>query len=293
MIEKRENQYRRDIDRISIPKISIQNIDTAILTYIKDKIKPTIIENGILREVPVYYATPQIWKNIQAHNWFRDAKSNQLMVPSVVIKNTSISKQANMPIDKLDGNMVRIITTQWDKSNRYDSYAAVTQYKPPVKYFYTTVPDYVVVNYEVKIWTGFLKHMNFLLEKFIYAENAYWGGENYKFRTSYDSMDKTVELSEGENRAILSTFNMSVYGYIIPEYVGVKNTSDVFVSPAKIILTSELAAETSQVEKPIFTKMIVNDIEKEKKISTDSTFITLDEEFFKVDDPTNPTNQQI
>jgi len=287
MIEKREFQLRRDVDRINIPKISIQNIDTAILTYIKDKIKPNIIENGIAREVPVYYANPQIWKNVQVTNWFRDNKSNQLMVPAIVIKNTGITKQQNMPIDKLDGNIIRVMSSQWDKSTRYDSFAATTRYQPPIKYFYTTVPDYVVINYEIKIWTGFITHMNSILEKFIYAENSYWGGDNYRFRTSYDSMDKTIELSEGENRAVLSTFNMNVYGYIIPEYFGIKNTDGVFVSPAKIILTSEMEADETQVLKPVFTKMVVKikDKDKPKKISVDSSFIVLDEEYFKVDDP--------
>ena len=42
----RANQIRRDDDTIKTPKCTIEDVDWAIMSYLRDVIKPNIIENG-------------------------------------------------------------------------------------------------------------------------------------------------------------------------------------------------------------------------------------------------------
>ena len=45
-IVNRANQIRRDNDTIKTPKCTIEDVDWAIMSYIRDEINPVIIENG-------------------------------------------------------------------------------------------------------------------------------------------------------------------------------------------------------------------------------------------------------
>jgi hypothetical protein len=126
-----------------------------------------------------------------------------------------------------------------------------------------TVPDYMIFNYQVQIWTGFIRQMNGITEKFIYAENSYWGGNNFKFRASYDGITNTVEVADGENRAVRNTFDMNVFAYILPESYNNQKTGIIKLNPAKVIITtafdSELEVRTKRQESIPVTITEVND----------------------------------
>ena len=246
--EKRINNLRRDMDTVKARTVVIKDVDIAILSHIKDTIQPTIIENGVERVVPVKYANPQIWKSIQQDGFMRDGKTKQLMVPIIVIKNTGISKNMQIPVDKFDGNLRKTIFKKYNPKNRYDVFNVNNNIRPAIDYYSVTIPDYVVITYQLQMWTGFLEHMNPLVEKFIYAESSYWGGDNYKFRASYEGIETNVETNDGENRAVRSTINISVYAYILPASYNNQDTTMRKLNPAKIIITTEtLVNDISQI----------------------------------------------
>ena len=236
----RINNLRRDTDTIRNTTVLIKDIDTAVLEHIKNTINPTIVENDVERKVPVYFANPQIWKSIQKDGFMRDAKTNTLLVPVIVLKNNGIAKNTQIPVDKFDGNLRKIIFKKYNTKNRYNIFNVINNVKPNFDYYSVTIPDYVIVNYQVQIWTGFINHMNPIIEKFIYAENSYWGGTNYKFRASYENIEYAVETSDGENRSVKSTINMSVYAYILPASYNNQDTTMRKLSPAKVIITEDV-----------------------------------------------------
>lgn len=238
-LEKRINNLRRDTDTIKNRTVLIKDVDTAILSHIQNTIRPTIIENGIERVVPVKYANPQIWKSIQQDGFMRDGKTKQLMVPIIVIKNTGIAKNMQIPVDKFDGNLRKTIYKKYNSKNRYDIFSVSNNIKPAIDYYSVTIPDYVVITYQLQMWTGFINQMNPLIEKFIYAESSYWGGDNYKFRASYESIETNVETNDGENRAVRSTININVYAYILPASYNNQDTTIKKLNPAKIIINTE------------------------------------------------------
>jgi len=244
--KNRIENLRRDLDTISNAKISIEDVDTAIVDHIKNVIQPSIIENGVVRNVPVIFANPETWKGIQEYGFYRDGKSRQIMVPVLIVKNNGMTKQSTMAVDKLDGNIRKTIGKKWNSKNRYDIFSVYNNIKPAVDYYSVTVPDYMVFNYQVQIWTAFIRQMNSITEKFIYAENSYWGDKIFKFRASYDGITNSVEVADGENRAVRNTFDMNVYAYILPESYDNKKTGVIKLNPAKVMITTIFDTETQQ-----------------------------------------------
>jgi len=153
-----------------------------------------------------------------------------------------------IPVDKFDGNLRKTIFKKYNPKNRYDVFNVNNNIRPAIDYYSVTIPDYVVITYQLQMWTGFLEHMNPLVEKFIYAESSYWGGDNYKFRASYEGIETNVETNDGENRAVRSTINISVYAYILPASYNNQDTTMRKLNPAKIIITTEtLVNDISQI----------------------------------------------
>lgn len=249
-IKNRINNLRRDTDTFKNISISIKDIDTAIINYIKDIIKPVYTENSTVKSVPVYFSTPEIWNSIRKNGFMRDQKTNQIMVPVIVLKNNGLNKNTNMPIDKLDGFITKVISTKYSPKNRYNVFNVYNNIRPAKEYYVVNIPDYVIVNYQLEIWTGYINHMNPIIEKFIFAEGKYWGQDKYKFIVNYDNIENSVEISDGENRAVKSSINMSVKAYILPESFNNQSNTIKKLGPAKIIITAETELkELSETDK--------------------------------------------
>ena len=243
----RIDDRRRDTDSVKDVVISVKDIDVAVVNHIKEIIKPTVVQNNEVLIVPVHFANPEIWKSVQEYGFMRDGKTNQIMVPVVVVKNNGIAKNTQMPVDKFDGALRKTITTQWNPKNKTEIFNTIGKdMKPSMEYYSVIVPDYVIVSYQIIIWTSYIAHMNAIIEKFIYAENSYWGTGRFKFRTSYDNIPNTVDVEQGKNRAIKNTIDANVYGYIIPESFNNQDTTIKRLTPSKILFTTEFDSETEQ-----------------------------------------------
>ena len=247
MYENRINQLRRDTDTVRNICIKIEDVDEAILRHIKNTIKPEIVENNKSTTVPCYFANPERWKSIQADGWFRDENTKQILVPVLVISRGDIAKSSTMTMDKMDGNLRRTISSGYDTKNRYDIFSLANKLSPSKVHYSVTVPDYVNVNYEVKIWTAYIRQMNSIIEKFVYAEGSYWGDKYYKFRANYDNINNVIEVTDNDNRSVTDTFTMNVNAYIIPESFNNRDTTIKILSPAKIIIQSEFVKNINSI----------------------------------------------
>lgn len=234
-LNNRVKQLRRDTDNVKNISVSIEDIVVAVKKHIVDNINPTIKENGVSRVVPVHYANPERWKDIQQNGWMRDPKSEQIMLPVIVFKYTSISKNTAIPVDKLDGNLQILISKKWTAKNRYDSFNINNRIIPPTEYYSTLLPDYVKINFDINIWTAYITQLNEILEKFIYYEGTYWGDKNKMlFKTSINNYDTIVDVDAGDNRAVKTNFTLEVDGYILPKYYKNESTTIKKLNPAKI-----------------------------------------------------------
>ncbi|SVE20254.1 uncharacterized protein METZ01_LOCUS473108, partial [marine metagenome] len=113
------------------------DIDAAIMYYFNEVIKPTVVENGEVVKVPVYYANPERWKTIQRQGYLRDSKK-QLIIPLVVFKRNSLAKDDSITVDKMNPEDPKLHYTferKYTQENRYDRFS-VLQGKKPSQEFY-------------------------------------------------------------------------------------------------------------------------------------------------------------
>ena len=71
-VPNRADQVRRDNDIVKTPKVTIEDVDFAIISYLRDVIKPQVIENGQTIDVPIMYANGEKWAQVQSRGFMRD-----------------------------------------------------------------------------------------------------------------------------------------------------------------------------------------------------------------------------
>jgi hypothetical protein len=60
--------------------------------------------------------------------------------------------------------------------------------------------------------------MNKIIEAINYASDSYWGDPaRFKFNARIDSFNTVIEVNDGKDRAVKSTFNIKLNGHIIPD----------------------------------------------------------------------------
>lgn len=245
-----ERSVREDSDKdISI---SLTDIDTAIKFYFDEVIKPSVIQNGNKLAVPILYGSPERWKSVQADGFYRD-KEGKLMVPLIMFKRESIEKNRDLGT-KLDGNeahLFQIFEKKYTRKNIYDNFSLLTNRIPTKELYATMVPDYVTINYNCMIFTDYVEQMNPIIESINFASDSYWGNKNrFQFKSKIDNFTTQTEINQGEDRAVKTTFNIILNGYIIPNTLNKMMATPVskFYSKSQIIFNFETT--TQEIMRP-------------------------------------------
>jgi hypothetical protein len=222
--------------------VGIQDIDEAVLFYFQNIIKPFIIQNNERLVVPVLYGAPEKWKSMQKDGYYRDSKGSP-MYPLIVFKRGSIEKNRTIA-NKLDANNPNNFGVFVKKYSPYDAYSNfnVLNNRVPEKTYYAAImPDYVTVTYTCVVFTYYVDQLNKIIEAINYASDSYWGDpQRYKFQTRIDSFSTISELSDNDERAVKSTFDIKLNGYLIPNVIQ-KDLSSVikFRDKSKVIFSVE------------------------------------------------------
>lgn len=228
--------------------IKLYDIDLAIAEHMQDTVIPTIDEMGEKIKVPLIYGNPERWKAIRQDGYLRDSKG-QIQTPLVMFKRNSFAPNDAMP-NMMNRHLSYPSQTKYSPKHRYDKFSLMTGVTKPVESYNITIPDYVTLTYEVMVWTNFIEHMNIILEAFQYASDEYWGDKHgYKFRTIIDSFDTPLEIGEGTERIVRSTFTMAVHAYLLPEKFDNRPTTEKAFSPKKVVWTifDDLTAEDGTI----------------------------------------------
>ena len=224
--------------------VGIMDMDSSILYYFNEVIKPEVEVNKEKVKVPCLYASPERWVAMQRHGYLRD-KKNQIITPLIVYKRTSMAKNTDISIDKLDANkptQFYSFEKKFTQQNRYDKFSVLQNLSPGKEFFNVTMPDYVTLTYEFTIWTSYIEQMNQIVEKINYSDGAYWGEPGkMRFRTSIESFTDASEI-EGE-KLIKTTFGVTLYGYILPEQFDNRNTTQKYLTPKKLIIKEDADTE--------------------------------------------------
>ena len=244
----RAKQYKRDTDKVPDVSISLMDLDSAIMYYFTEVIKPTVVDNGENIKVPVMYSSPERWFAVQKTGFMRD-KKRQLILPVIAFRRTGMSKDDTIPLDTMDPESPALevaFEKKYSQKNRYDNFSVQYGIIPQREYYNVAVPDFMVLTYDFMIWTSYIEQMNKLVERINWSEGAYWGEPGkMKFRTSIDSYTDSTDVSERE-RMVRTEFSVTLKGYLLPESFNEFATTQKYLTPKRVKFTSEV--DTSETD---------------------------------------------
>ena len=237
--------YTRTDDDIKNPSVTLMDIDSAIMFYFENVIKPSVEDNGENIKVPIMYSSPERWKAIQRDGFMRD-KKRQVITPVITYRRTSIERDDMVPQDKLDANNPHLFYTfekKFSDLNRYDNFSTQIGLLPQREYYNVAFPDYVTLSYDFIVWTTYIEQMNKIVERIVYSDGAYWGDpDKLRFRTRIDSFTDATEVSDVE-RLVRTNFTVTLRGYLLPESnFEHRATTQKFLSPKKVVFGTETDA---------------------------------------------------
>jgi hypothetical protein len=222
--KKRENQRTRKNDDVKDFSVGLKDIDSAIIYYFENVIKPSVIQNGIKIPVPFIYGSPERWASVQKDGYYRD-KDGKMQAPLIMFKRDSIEKNRSLG-NKMDANNpihYGVFEKKYSGKNKYDAFGILGNRIPVREFYGVIIPDYINLVYSCTIFTEYVEQMNKIVESINFASDSYWGDpERFKFRAAIDSYTTTTELVEGNDRTVKTTFQIKMAGYIVSDAI---NTS--------------------------------------------------------------------
>ncbi len=218
---KRELQRSVKSDTTKRFHIGLRDIDETIVFYFNKFIKPSVIQNGQRKNVPIVYGSPERWKAVQKDGFYRD-KNGKIQAPLLMFKRDSIERNRGLG-NKVDPNnplTFGVVKKSFSRKNIYDRFSVLTNRSKVDEMYGVIVPDYVTLTYSCLIFTDYIEQMNKIIEAINYASDSYWGDkEKFNFRAKIDSYTTATELSQGQDRAAKTTFTLTMYGYIVPDSI--------------------------------------------------------------------------
>ena len=237
--------------------ITLKDIDTSMMKYIKNVIKPTVREANNRVKVTVMYGNEERWKSVRKRGVMRD-KNNALILPLIMLKRVTVEKSDVIPgyehdIKRRHTEVVR--QSGWSKDNRYSKFNIQMGNLPVYENLVTSIPNFVNITYEFVLWTNFIEQMNPLIESFMEHDKTYWGDtDTYRFICNLDSISDASEMDVRGERFIKSTFSVISKAYLLPEetnsiVMGKMSQVQRRISPAKVVFGFESNATDEQLGK--------------------------------------------
>jgi hypothetical protein len=224
--------------------ISLKDIDETIIYYFDNVIRPFVVQNGERIAVPVVYGDAEKWKSIQKDGYYRD-KNGKIMAPLITFRRTSFEQERGLGNKLLDSAYpynFGVFQKKFNQRNVYDNFNVLNNRKPQIQYYGVIYPDFVNLTYTITIYTYYIEQMNKILESINYAANSYWGDrERFKFRTVIDNYTTAVELQQNTDRVVKSTFDLKLYGHLIPDVINkdIANGIGTFYNKTRIVFGLE------------------------------------------------------
>ena len=247
----RANQVSFRDDTTKPFTLGIKDIDESIFFYMENVIKPTVIQNGVVQQVPFIYGSPERWKQVQKDGYYRD-KKGKIMLPLITFKRNNIEKVRNIA-NKLDANNPHLVYTfqkKYSTKNAYDNFAILNNQQPLKTNYAVVVPDYVNLTYDFIVATYYVEQLNKIVEAINYASDSYWGNpERYQFRARIDNFSTPVQVEQRGERSVKAEFSLKLYGYLVPDIVqkSLTKINRKFNTPSQIIFNMETVQSIEQL----------------------------------------------
>jgi hypothetical protein len=233
----RANQIKSDKDDLK-QSINLFDIDYAMMSYLENTALPTLDDNGKGLKIPIIYGNSERWKGARRDGVYRDAKG-KLQLPLMMIRRTSISKDETMPFIKRGVSYQTI--SKYSKDNRYDKFSILNgQQKPKKELYKILMPEFIDVNYECMVWTGYIEQLNEVIEALNFT-GQYWGDkEKFKFRTTVADYNIVNEVGDGTERINRVEFTLAVKAYLLPETFDGESPIKKSFSTKRVVMSTEV-----------------------------------------------------
>ena len=219
--KRRENQRSLKNDEVKQLNVGLKDIDSAIVYYFENVIRPSVIQNGTKVNVPILYGSPERWASVQKDGYYRD-KNGKIQTPLIMFKRDSVTKDRSLG-NKMDANNplhFGVFEKKYSRKNIYDNFGILTNRIPVRELYGVIIPDYVNLVYSCVVFTEYVEQMNKIVESINFASDSYWGDpERFKFRASIDDYTTVTELVQGGDRTIKTNFTIKIGGYIVPDTI--------------------------------------------------------------------------
>ena len=162
--------------------------------------------------------------NYLRKNGFLKDINRVFLLPLLIFKRSGIDFNEELPSWKHDltGEFISVMrSSQWSRENQYTRFSVLTGEQPVRENITTGPPQYVNATYEFQVFTNYIEQMNVVLEAFIQQSGTYWGDNtSYRFLCNVDGgLSDATEMNTGGERIIKSNFNVTLKGYLLPEYI--------------------------------------------------------------------------
>jgi|MDSZ01.2.fsa_nt_gb hypothetical protein len=236
----RAKQIRRDNDIVKTPKCSIEDVDWAILSYIRDVIQPTVIENDKIIDIPVMWANGETWAQVQARGYMRDRKG-KIMTPVISIKRNTITERdqlKKLDVNKNPAGNTQLLQNKFTKANQYNRFSVLRGEQPLKEYYIAAIPEFIDVSYELLLWTEYTEQMNSVIEQIMPTGGFAWG-TTFKFPTFINDYSFETVNATGEDRLVRATLPLITKATLLMTDELRKSTIQKQLSVKKISFNSE------------------------------------------------------
>ena len=215
----RAYEVRRDNDNIKTPSCTIYDIDNAMISYIKDIIKPQVIENNAVIDVPVMYANGEKWAQIQKKGFMYDEKG-KIMTPLISLRRNNIVERDTLKTLGVNQNPAGndyIYQNKHTITNQYDRFSVLQGTKPGKEFYVSPVPEFVDVSYEMLIWCEYTEQLNSIVEQIMPLNGFAWG-TTWKFPVMISDYSFETINNSGEDRLVRATLPFNTKGTLLMPY---------------------------------------------------------------------------
>lgn len=237
-------------EEIKSISVGIEDIDSALLYYFDNVIKPYVINEGTKQNIPVIFADGERWKTAQRDGQYRD-KEGRIQFPVITLKLDAMDKDRSLT-NKLDGNVANVYSTyqkKYTQKNQYDNFSVLTNRTPVREFYNVVVPDYYKITYSCAVFTSFREDLNRIIEAISYRADSYWGQPGkFQFKTKIDTIPFTSQIADGEDRRFISTFTITMNGYLTPNNIDRFLATEKFKYRGKTQVLFTLEASSQDVE---------------------------------------------
>ena len=247
-----EDQKEFTLQEIGMLASRIEDIDYAIVSWIKEDLDLTTITNEGYKRVPVLWQTPERAFQIKNNKDLRvpdDHSSGAITLPVVTIERTGITKdptrkggyQAHIYSDKRNGRVGRMTIAKRIKQDKTRNFAVAgnlrtntsgtrqenfprVNKKVVIETLSIPIPIYVNLDYKIIVKTEYQQQMNDLTQPFMTRTgqiNSFVmrrNGHLYEafIDQGFNQSNNVANLGEDE-RQFTSEVNIKVLGYLIGE----------------------------------------------------------------------------